>query len=269
MKDAPGMRPLPLSGWLVRDRDFARHMALRDHLMAQVPDCVLSLDESAPACAELLDMVLGTLTADDGYIQNKTHIRRPDGCDVPLDRSNPLSCLGRLVVEDFLILEGARGDHILTAGVLCFPSHWTLSQKIGRDLLRIHAPVPFYADGLAPRVQRFFDALRPEQPLWRMNWLFYPSPEMHTPALEGEKSVKTWDPEAEVYLRSERQVLRRLPKTGAVVFSIKTNMIPLRSLTADDLDSLEVALAALPPVEAAYKSRDDVSRAIHRLRGAG
>ncbi|MBB5514746.1 hypothetical protein FHS89_000752 [Rubricella aquisinus] len=266
LKDAPGMRPLPIAEWLVRDADFAAHMAQRDHLVTMAPGCIAAMPDSRAACLELLDTVVTALSRDAGYTVGKTSIRRPDGVDVAIDRDSPLVSLGRLVPEDLLILEGARGHHALTAGVLCFPSQWTLSEKLGGDLLRIHAPVPFYAEGLAPRVQRFFDALRAEQPLWRMNWLFYPSPEMHTPAREGEKAVKAWDPKAEVYLRTERQVLRRLPQTEAVVFSIKTNMTPLRHLSEDDLCSLEEALAALPPVEAAYKSRDEVAQAIARVR---
>lgn len=259
VRDAPGMRPLRDDPWLIRDACFATHMAQRDNLIATGEDIVA---EGGEAALELLEQVIAHVASDPGYTVDKGQVIRPDGICVPIDPVQPLRAIGRLVQEDFLILEGQRGGHILTSGVLCFPSHWTLSEKLGRDLLRIHAPVPFYADNLAPRVQRFFDALHPERPLWRLNWLFYPSTQMHTPEREGIKATKRWNPNDPIYLRSERQVLKRLPRSNAVVFSIKTDLTPLTAIPTDALIALIDALTVLPPVEAAYKSRDDVLRAI-------
>lgn len=51
----------------------------------------------------------------------------------------------------------------------------------------------------------------------------------------------------------ERQTLRLLPATGTVVFSIKTDVAPLSSLSGAELAGLAAAFAALPPDDLAYK----------------
>ena len=49
----------------------------------------------------------------------------------------------------------------MAAGVVCFPSHWSPSEKLGLPVAAIHGPVPRYADELRHRVDRFLDQLEP------------------------------------------------------------------------------------------------------------
>jgi hypothetical protein len=81
---------------------------------------------------------------------------------------------------------------------------------------------PYDAD-LARRVQRLFDAIRPDRPLWRHNGLKYADPALYHPGREG--AARPRDPGAAQFLRSERQCLVRLPVSGAVVFSIHTYLL--------------------------------------------
>ena len=78
--------------------------------------------------------------------------------------------IGGLVQEDFCLLQERDGRYILTAAVLCFPAHWLLSEKIGRPLIEIHAPVPGFAEQLGNPVERLFERLDPEKPVQRRNW---------------------------------------------------------------------------------------------------
>ena len=156
--------------------------------------------------------------------------RRPDGAVVPLDRAAPLLTLGRLVQEDLCILEAEGGAHVLTGAILCFPASWTLAEKIGRPLLAIHAPVAAYDAEIARRVQRMFDAIRPDRPLWRGNSLLYDDATLHQPRREGEHRPA---PVARTYVRSERQCFVRLPETRAVVFSIHTYVLRRSDLSPD------------------------------------
>src|SRR6185369_15328865 len=87
----------------------------------------------------------------------------------------------------------------------------------------IHAPVPAYADELAARVDRFLDRL--DRPVWRRNWFIHDSPELHLP--EPPVHLPTPRVPDDLWLRSERQTLRRLPSTGAVLFTIGTQLVPL------------------------------------------
>lgn len=227
----PGVMPLPLEDWLIRDEVYAEQMALRDHLIATKPEAVHALLPSAvPAAAECYDMVLDALRADPGYSFEDGAVLRPDGVRVALDPDAPLLTLGRLIQADLCLMEPGPDGHILTGAILCFPAYWTLSEKIGRPMLRIHRPVHEYDDDVARRVQRMFDALRPDRLLWRANANLHASAELFTPRREGDPERRV--PEgAGKFVRSERQILRKLPETGATVFSIHTYMVRIESLS--------------------------------------
>jgi hypothetical protein len=65
--------------------------------------------------------------------------------------------------------------------------------------------------------------VRWEAPLARANLHRYDRPDLFQPHVEAApRPVGT---AASPYLRSEWQVIRRLPRTGAVVFSIHTTMV--------------------------------------------
>ena len=177
----PGMRPVA-GPWIVVDDAHAAQMAERERLIRDRADAVIAaLPGSGAAVSDLFDTVLRDLP--DGYRRGEGTVTRPDGVAVTLD-GPPLAALGRLVQADLLTLEKRGGEHVLVAGVLCFPANWTLAQKIGRPLRRIHAPVAAYDAALAARVQRLFDRARTGVPMWRANvlphadaTLFHPRPE--------------------------------------------------------------------------------------------
>ena len=239
----PGVSGLTHSDWLQVDETYADQIALRERLLAERRDIVLQGDGTA-ASRECLDVALGTLQALPGFSVEGESAVRPDGGRVLIDRAAPLATLGRLAQEDFLVLEKAEGaaEHVLTGGVLCFPSRWSLTEKMNRPLVAIHARVPGYATGLAPRVQRFFDALRPERPLQRANWLVHSTPELFQPVDEADKIGVERATSDAFWLRVERQCLVRLPRTGAVVFTVKTLVTPLDAMTGAQLESLGRAM---------------------------
>ncbi len=235
----PGLNPVAPGEWLIADEAFAGQMALRDSLIAARRAMVLALDPAArPAAEELLEAVLAEIAGAPGYALSAGQVQRPDGVIVPLDRADPLATAGRLVQEDLVILEkpaGAR-EHVLTGAVLCFPASWTLAQKFLRPLTAIHVPVPAYDDDIARRVQRLFDGLQPERPIWRANALVYGDPALHQPRREGE--TRSCAPDSARWLRMERQVLKRLARTRAVVFSIHTFVLAMETLAPEDRAAL-------------------------------
>ena len=230
----PGIQPLDPAAWLVRDEAYAGQMAERDRLIAEAPEAVHALlPEAEPAARELYARVLAEELPRRGFGMGPEAVTRPDGLRVPLDPERPLLTLGRLVQQDLCLMQRRGAEHVLTGAILCFPAGWTLAQKIGRPLVRIHRPVPGYAPDLAARVQRLFDAIRPETPLWRVNVLAYPAPELFAPRHEGDPLADTPRP----WIRSERQCLVRLPASGAVVFSIHTVVVARSALTPDQAEA--------------------------------
>ena len=195
-------------------------MALRDELLETRPAEVIQLDDSArEAAEELLDMVLNDMGA-----QRQTRVARGDGQVVNVDRADPMGTLGRLVQEDFCLLSKHGEEHVLVGAVLCFPAGWTLSEKFMKPLVRIHAPVDAYDDGIARRVQRLFNGVQAGRPLLRYNALWYSDPVLFQPRPEDVERPGLHDAQA-AYFRSERQVVRRLPISGDVVFSIHTAVV--------------------------------------------
>jgi hypothetical protein len=227
----PGTGPIDPADWLQRDEVFAEQMAYRDRLIAERPEAVHALLPGAEAAAaELRDAVIAAVAGAPGYMRTAAGMRRPDGVEVPLD-GPPLVVAGRLAQEDFCLLEKPEGaeEHVLTGAILCFPSNWTLEQKLGKGLARIHLPVEPYDENVARRVQRMFDMIRPEAPLMRANLLVYGAHDLHNPRREFERHRPA--PGEARFVRVERQVLLRLPASRAVVFSIHTYLAPTGALT--------------------------------------
>lgn len=242
----PGLNPVSDGEWLLVDEVYAAQMALRERLLAEKGDAVLRVSPgSVPACAELLDAVVDEVTRRAEYVREGEAMVCPDGRRVVLDRSAPLATAARLVQEDLVVLEKPDGhdEHILTAAALCFPASWTLAEKYLRPLTGIHAPVEDYDDGLAKRVQRVFDGVQPGRSIWRMNYLIYADPALFQPRREAEKRPPAAGPVR--WLRMERQVIRRLPASRAVVFSIHSYVMSYERLSPED----RATLSALKPVD--------------------
>ncbi|MCU0827329.1 MAG: DUF3445 domain-containing protein [Tabrizicola sp.] len=236
----PGIQPVQGRDWLRVDEAYAAQMALRDRLIAAQPDVVHALlPHARPAADELYATVLDWLGAEPGFTITHSHVTRPDGVTVPLDPAQPLLTLGRLVQQDLCLMQSTGAEYDLTGAILCFPASWTLAQKLGRPMTGIHQPVEIYDDQLATRVHRLFTAIRPEQPLWRMNFFTYDSFHLHHPRVEGD-----WrrQPTGRSYVRCERQTLLRLAQTQVVLFAIHTIVVDAVQIAPEDYAALCAAM---------------------------
>ncbi|WP_127111698.1 heme-dependent oxidative N-demethylase family protein [Shimia sediminis] len=223
-RSLPGIAPLDPADWLIVDEAYAGQMAQRDALITTQRPLVIDLEAQAQAAAqELLEMAVNALLhrPQRDFVRDGNVIIRPDGASVALDDTDPLATLGRLAQEDFCILQKHGSEHVLTGAVLCFPASWLLSEKLGKPLIGIHIPVDRYTGDIAKRVQRLFDGVRADRPLWRFNALWYADAELHQPRSANERRPPA-DRNSAPYFRSEKQSILRLPKTDAVVFSIHT-----------------------------------------------
>lgn len=222
----PGIAPLAPDGWITEDEAFAAQMAERDRLISEIPEKVFcDSGASLDAKNEILDQILQLLRGRPNYKVSNTDVIRPDGIRVKLN-GDPLLTAGCLVQEDLCLHEkSADGEYVLTAGVLCFPSSWTLSEKVGRSLSAVHGPVVEYDENIAKRVQRLFDGIQSGRPVWRFNLLHYIRPDLYQPRKEADARRVDQDYGSGDYTRTEHQSLVRMPKTGSVLFSIHTYII--------------------------------------------
>ena len=261
---AMGIKALDLAEWIEIDERFAAQLEERRALLDERRSEVLgALPESAAGQRELLELLLDHLAErfpehyrrQDGWIENLTTGER--FAIAAFDHA-PLELAGRLVQEDLCLLRGGDAGYRLVGAVLCFPAHWRLADKLGRPLEAIHGPVPGFGERLAAPVDRFFTSMQVARPVWRVNRSLVDQPTLFLPPEHRghPKPITAERAGAQLWLRVERQTLRRLPRSGDVVFGIHTYVDPL----ADALDSPEAAraLAArireMPEAMARYKS---------------
>ncbi len=226
---------MPPGEWLVVDEAYAAQMAHKAALIARHGPAVLRLDPAArPAAEELLDRILAELPALPGFEVRPEAVICPDGRRVVPDRARPLETCARLVQEDLIVMQERPGsdEHVMTAALLAFPASWTLDEKFLKPLTAIHKPVEGYAGDMARRVQRLFDAIHPERPLWRANFLRYHDPELYQPRREADPRRPPTGGAS--WMRVERQCLMRLEQSRAVVFSIHTFVLPWERLPDTD-----------------------------------
>lgn len=261
-----GLMALKPADWIEIDSRYSSEIALRKSLLDERRGEVLAaLPGSDAACREVLDQLTGFMPErfpDRFERAGNALLNRQNGdrWSVEGDIPDPLDIAGRLVQEDLCILQDVEGELRLTAAVLCFPNRWKLADKLGRPMLEIHAPVPSYAERLGKPVDRFIGMLAPERPVWRLNWSLTDDPALFQPVGHGRHDT---DPDitpenagTRITLRIERQTLRRLPRTGAVLFTIRTHQRPLEVLAnrPQELGLLAEAVRGLPETTARYKS---------------
>ncbi len=231
-------RNLDMAHWLVvdddRDRDLVRKAVLLDERHAEV---FAALDTPAVGAAsvEVLELVLAATGATA----------------VPTD-VHPLDAAGRLVQEDLCLMVLRDGAPHLDAASLCFPSYWRLADKLGRPMADVHGPVAHYGEELAAKVDTFLQRLRPERPVWRRNWSIHDDPSYFLPDPTPPRDV---DPPDGLFLRSERQTLRRLETSDVVLFTIRTQQVPLAVVEErpDVAHRMAAAIDGWSPAMDAYK----------------
>lgn len=242
----PGVVPIDLKQWILQDEVYSKQMAYREILLRTCRSSVFQCDSAGNAAAnELLRTLKDELPYSPGYCAEGEVMHCPDGRTVDMNAEHPLMASARLIQEDLCLLARREDDHILVGGAVCFPAGWTLSEKMGRSLLALHAPIEQYDSNLNRRVERMFLSIRPEQPLMRGNFLIFTDPDLHLPALEHDRPKV--HPTGPRYVRVERQTLRRLPETGAIVFAIHTFQIRPESLSEAERDELARRKPALNP----------------------
>lgn len=252
-----GLAPLGDDPWLERDDRLPAYLAEKDRLLTHHREAVFGAETGSEAAQTealcLIEAALG-VTA------------KPDDA--------PLIAAARLVVEDLALLQKSPEGWRLTAGCICFPSSWSLAQKLGKPLHDVHGPVPDFQHGTrnAAIIERIFDNLRPDEPVIRWNWSVYGNDTLHHPHLSPPRRFGDGADADSVWLRVERQTLRKLPQTGAVLFTIGIHLTPLEAIEAPPererlTEGLIRQIEALDEAQTDYKGLSaERERLLGRLR---
>lgn len=257
------LRPLDPAAWFEfgddTDELLARKAALLSSNLSTVHG---ALPAATEGCEEIYAAVVDHLAR---HHPERLAPRRTD--------DHPLVATARLVPEDLVVMTRHDGDLLCSAGVVCFPNRWDLASKIGHPLQAVHAPVARLNDELAAPIDAFFERLSPEKGFWRLGWGLIETDDLYQP-LDGTAAPRGPVPTParageEIWVRVERETLRRFPATGAVLFTIRTHLSRVGDLLGRpaDLARLGEAVGSLPPDVAAYKGTTPLTQPfLHWLR---
>ena len=187
----------------------------------------------------------------------------PDGFAIT-DHGNPLEKLlalsQRLEPDLVLVQPNEFTVPISVGGCVCFPSSWSLPEKLGLSVSEIHKVVPGLNAVLATRIDKLLAALKPGEGWIRSNWGATAVDEWNQHPERGLPEITLpIDPERG-WLRREHQILFRLPRTSCLVFGIRLD----HTLLARLLDQRELAqrwargLQSMPLEMLKYKRLDRV-----------
>jgi hypothetical protein len=257
-----GVRPLDLRDWIELGPDADVAIAAKSMLTAEHPGTVFAvLDDVEPE-------------SDEVAVALVEHLRRrwPGRyADATIDPDlHPLDAAARLVPEDLVLLVERDGRLVFGGGSVCFPNRWDLRSKLGLTMAGVHAPVAQLNEQLETPIDAFFERLTPQRSFWRLGWGILDTADWYTP-VDGSAAPRPADPAPdELFVRVERETLRRFPATNCVLFTIRTYVAPVASV-ADDADvahRLADSLAALPDDVRDYKDvRTSADALIAALRG--
>ena len=243
-----GVRPLDLHDWIELGPDADAAIAAKPRLMATHPDTVFAVldDEVEREAGEVADALVAHL-----------RLRWPERYgDATLDADlHPLDAAARLVPEDFVLLVERDGQLVFGGGSVCFPNRWDLRSKIGLTMAGVHAKVDLLNEQLEAPIDSFFDRLTPTRSYWRLGWGVLDTADWYTP-LDGTAAPRPAAPAPdELYLRVERETLRRFPDTGCILFTIRTYVTPILAAAPSAVvaERLAAALDSLPDAVRDYK----------------
>jgi hypothetical protein len=235
-----GVRPLDLANWIEFGPDA-------DGPTGWIAEKAKVLDAHHDTAFAVLDGVEPEANEIAGALIDHLAIHAP-GRSRTLDPNlHPLEAASRLVPEDLVLMVERAGRLVFGGGAVCFPNRWDLPSKLGRTMAEVHAPVSRLNDQLESGVDSFLDRLRPERSFWRLGWGIIDVPDGYTPP-DGTGPTRPVDPQpTDLFVRVERETLRRFPHTNCVLFTIRTYVAPVVSVLTDGASSaaLSAAISAM------------------------
>jgi hypothetical protein len=251
---AMGLRPLDLDHWLEVDERRDDELEQKRRLLETVHDVVVASNpEGDEGSRELL-----------AEVRNFLELHQPHLTIDLRDDDHPVVAAARIVQEDLCVLVHSD-EWRLQAACVCFPSRWNLASKLGTTLDDIHRPVPDYDVELSRPTNAFFERLKPERSFWRLNWTLIDSPALHQPTSARRSphgELSDW------FFRVERQTLRRLARSDAIVFTIRTYVASAQELCDAHDEFAATLLLNLDTAPEAMQSYKGWTGVAERLRAS-
>ena len=249
-----GLRSLPSwSDWIELDNHYPRFHADKQRRIAERGDrCCQTAPEAYDGAIELLQELMRYLPARYPTLFKRTDVGMDNVwsgesfniVERPL-KEDPMRMAARMVQDDLAIMfEKPDGQYYLLAGAILLAGFWRLEDKFGMPLSEIHTSgdVPQFREKLEKGMVNFFRRIKPEDPVLRNNYFLQVDDQLawsHSIGSEDSDEVSWGTAEKNKaiehhFFRSERQSLRRLPRSGGVVFTIRTYFHPITEIAEED-----------------------------------
>ncbi|KAG8528200.1 uncharacterized protein KY384_007117 [Bacidia gigantensis] len=250
-----GLRAMQWDEWIELDNRYLKfHADKKQRIEERGKKCCHTAPEAMEGAIELLEELCDYLpqrypTLFTRTATGITNLVTNEIFDVtarPL-REDPMVTCSRLIQDDLAIMfEKGDGQYYLLAGAILLGGFWRLEDKFGMPLSEIHSSgdVPGFKQKLEKGMVNFFRRIQPNAPVLRYNYFIQvddhlpwsssigPEDEMDG-KLSGWAAAEKNKAIEHHHFRSERQSLRRLPKSGGVVFTIRTYFEPIMEVAKE------------------------------------
>ncbi len=149
----------------------------------------------------------------------------------------PLEYITRQTQGDWCVLDQRDETLWMDAGMVTTQADWSLNFDLGMNFMEWHGPVPLASEmGVFDRALKLLMNLQSGYPVRRLNWTMTINSRLDT----SSEEYPSWGPDRAMvtsknvgdlaHLRVELQALWRLPRSNAIVFSIRCYLISMREL---------------------------------------
>ncbi|KAF3179172.1 hypothetical protein TWF225_007699 [Orbilia oligospora] len=247
-----GLRKGNLDDWIELDNDYLKFHAIKKERIESRGDSLCkTAPEALDAAIELLELLCDYLPKRYPSMFTKTSV----GVDNIITNESfnitqrplleePMRTIGRLIQDDIAIMvEGSDGQSYLKSGSIILPGFWKLEEKFNMNLSEIHTSgdVPQFREKLERGMVNFFKRVMPDDMVIRHNYFMQVDDGLawsHSIGPEDSPHVGWFTAEKDKvvenhWFRSERQTLRRLPRSGGVAFTIRTYFHPVTEVAKE------------------------------------
>lgn len=247
-----GIRSMDWGSWIELDNEWmkyhnskvARLAERRDELVGTAPEVWDAAIELLLEFREFLPKRYPTLfKKTEKGINNLVTGEVFEFYNIPRDefKKDPMEMAALMVQDDLAILkEDEKGQYILKGGAIMLAGFWRLRDKLNLPLSAIHTTgdVPKYDEKLKRPMEKFFTRLTCDKPVVRNNYFLQTDDQLAWSTSIGSEDVEivgwnTATPATDIkniFYRSERQSVRRLPLSGCTVFTIRTYFLPITEM---------------------------------------
>ncbi|WP_221794089.1 heme-dependent oxidative N-demethylase family protein [Oceanobacter mangrovi] len=236
------------------DEHYLSEMRERSLVLEEMPKRCLAMPHMELACWDMIDRCMTTMAEDypewfsltkngdqwhwhNKLLKIEDTFTFGDSSTLPMP---PMEYMGRQVQGDFALLDQRDGDLFMDAGVVTCPADWSIAFDAGMGFKEWHGPVPMANEmGIFDRALKYLCAIPVNRPVRRLNWTLTVNARMDTSPETYSKwgsDRTTLTPEnigKKIYLRVELQMMDRMPRSNALMMSIRTYLASMEDLCSN------------------------------------